>query len=178
MLTWRHFKWGLTSKLLMRALSCRPWIPGTLKLDSILFLFKCALPLAENLREGGVKFAHVSRGCIRPPSPRTHCASARLRGNRDLGQARQPQSLPIVQEGPSQEYLGYEHIELPTTEEEKLYGTEQCPCTCHPPREGGGEASSAPPVANPHCIHCSIRVRYSALAHKKAMQKCMRRLAL
>ena len=42
MLTFRHIKWGLISKLLMRAISWFPWIPGTLKLDSILSLFKCA----------------------------------------------------------------------------------------------------------------------------------------
>ena len=42
MLTYRHIKWGLISKLLMRALLWHPWIPGTLKLDSILSLFKCA----------------------------------------------------------------------------------------------------------------------------------------
>ena len=41
-LTKRRVKWGLISKLLMRAFSWHPWIPGTLKLDSILSLFKCA----------------------------------------------------------------------------------------------------------------------------------------
>ena len=41
---YRHIKWGVVSKLLMRALSWRPWIPGTLKLDSILSLFKCESP--------------------------------------------------------------------------------------------------------------------------------------
>ena len=34
--------WGLILKLLMRAFSWSPWIPGTLKLDSILFQLKCA----------------------------------------------------------------------------------------------------------------------------------------
>ena len=34
-------KVGLIWKLLMRAFSWCPWIPGTLKLDSILSLFKC-----------------------------------------------------------------------------------------------------------------------------------------
>ena len=42
MLAYRHIKWGLVSKLLQRALSWHPWIPGSLKLDSILSLFKCA----------------------------------------------------------------------------------------------------------------------------------------
>jgi len=55
---------------------------------------------------------------------------------------------------PIQEYVGYEHIDLPTTEEEKLYGSEQCPCTCHPPPT---DASAGAAVANPHCIHCSIK---------------------
>ena len=40
-LAYRHIKWGLVSKLLQRAFSWHPWIPGTLKLDSILSLFKC-----------------------------------------------------------------------------------------------------------------------------------------
>ena len=34
-------KWGLILKLLMRAFAWRPWIPGMLKLDSILSQFKC-----------------------------------------------------------------------------------------------------------------------------------------
>ena len=37
----RHMERGLISKLLKRAFSWHPWIPGTLKLDSIWFLFKC-----------------------------------------------------------------------------------------------------------------------------------------
>ena len=41
MLTYRHIKWGLVWKLLQRAFSWHPWIPGTHKLDSILSLFKC-----------------------------------------------------------------------------------------------------------------------------------------
>ena len=42
MLAYRHIKWGLIAKLLMRAFSWRPSIPATLKLDSILSTFKCA----------------------------------------------------------------------------------------------------------------------------------------
>ena len=43
---------------------------------------------------------------------------------------------------------GYEHIrDIPETEEEKLFGTDQCPCQCHPKKQ---------PTSN-HCIHCSIR---------------------
>ena len=43
---------------------------------------------------------------------------------------------------------GYEHIkDIPETDEEKLYGTEQCPCQCHPKNQ---------PTSS-HCIHCSIR---------------------
>ena len=43
---------------------------------------------------------------------------------------------------------GYEHIrDIPETEEEKLFGTDQCPCHCHPNKQ---------PTSN-HCIHCSIR---------------------
>ena len=38
---YRHIKWGLDSKLLTRILSWRPCNPGTLKLNSILCLFKC-----------------------------------------------------------------------------------------------------------------------------------------
>ena len=41
MLVYRHIKWGLISKLSIRVFSLHPWIPGTLKLDSILSLFKC-----------------------------------------------------------------------------------------------------------------------------------------
>ena len=42
----------------------------------------------------------------------------------------------------------YEHIkDIPETEEERLFGTEQCPCQCHP---------KTPPITS-HCIHCSIR---------------------
>ena len=37
----RHIKCGLVSKLLRRAFSWHPWIPGTLKFDLILSLFKC-----------------------------------------------------------------------------------------------------------------------------------------
>ena len=37
----RHINGVLIWKLLMRAFLWRPWIPGTLKLDSILSLFKC-----------------------------------------------------------------------------------------------------------------------------------------
>ena len=44
----RHNKWGLISKLLMRAFSWCPWIPGTLNLDWIKSLFKCA-PLLANV---------------------------------------------------------------------------------------------------------------------------------
>ena len=52
-LAYRHIKWGLVSKLLQRAFSRHPQIPGTLKLDSISSLFKCAsfgamLQLASN----------------------------------------------------------------------------------------------------------------------------------
>ena len=42
-LTKINVKLGLISKLLMRVFSSYPRIPGTLKLDSILFMFKCAL---------------------------------------------------------------------------------------------------------------------------------------
>ena len=42
MLTYPHIMWGLMPKLWMRAFSWHPWIPGTLELDSILSLFKCA----------------------------------------------------------------------------------------------------------------------------------------
>ena len=42
-LAYRHIKWGLVLKLLKGAFSWHPWIPGTLKLDSILSLFKCAI---------------------------------------------------------------------------------------------------------------------------------------
>ena len=46
------------------------------------------------------------------------------------------------------QFPGYEHIKnIPETEEEKLFGTEQCPCQCHPKNL---------PASN-HCIHCSIR---------------------
>ena len=41
MLTHRHIKKKLISKLLIRAFSWCPWITGTLKLDRILSLFKC-----------------------------------------------------------------------------------------------------------------------------------------
>ena len=41
-LAYRCIKRGLVSKLLMKAFSWRPWIPGALKLDSILSVFKCA----------------------------------------------------------------------------------------------------------------------------------------
>ena len=41
----RHIKWRLVLKLLMRTFSWLPWIPGTLKLDSILSLFMCAFNL-------------------------------------------------------------------------------------------------------------------------------------
>ena len=43
MLAYRHIKRGLVSKLLYRAFWWHPWIPGTLKLDSILSLFKCEI---------------------------------------------------------------------------------------------------------------------------------------
>jgi hypothetical protein len=54
--------------------------------------------------------------------------------------------------GPSQaendQFKGYEHIkDIPETEEEKLFGTEQCPCQCHPRSQS----------ITSHCIHCSIR---------------------
>ena len=54
--------------------------------------------------------------------------------------------------GPSQvendQLQGYEHIkDIPETEEEKLYGTEQCPCQCHPKSQS----------ITSHFIHCSIR---------------------
>ena len=42
MLAYRHIKWGLVLKLFMGAFSWRTWSQGTLKLDSILSLFKCA----------------------------------------------------------------------------------------------------------------------------------------
>ena len=46
------------------------------------------------------------------------------------------------------QFQGYEHIKnIPETEEEKLYGTDQCPCKCHPKQQS----------ASNHCIHCSIR---------------------
>ena len=41
---------------------------------------------------------------------------------------------------------GSERINLPASEDEKQYGGEKCPCTCH----------THP--GSPHCIHCSIRV--------------------
>ena len=41
-LAYRHIKRGLVLKLLKRAFSRHPWIPGILKFDSILSLFKCA----------------------------------------------------------------------------------------------------------------------------------------
>merc|ERR1712173_375453 len=40
---------------------------------------------------------------------------------------------------------GFEHMELPLSEEERGYGTEKCCCSCH-----------VGPVA-PHCLHCSIK---------------------
>ena len=46
----RHIKWGLISELLMRAFSWCPCIPGTLKLDSNLYLFKCAY--ARGVKQG------------------------------------------------------------------------------------------------------------------------------
>ena len=42
-LGYRHKKWGQVWKLLWRAISWHPWIPVTLKLDSILSLFKCGI---------------------------------------------------------------------------------------------------------------------------------------
>ena len=42
-MAYKHIKWGLILKLLLRTFSWRPWIPGTTKLNSIIFLFKCAL---------------------------------------------------------------------------------------------------------------------------------------
>ena len=40
-LAYRHMKWGLILKLLWRVFWWHPQIPGTLKLDSFWFLFKC-----------------------------------------------------------------------------------------------------------------------------------------
>ena len=40
---YRHVKWGLILKLLWWAFSWHPWIQGTIELDSILSLFKCAV---------------------------------------------------------------------------------------------------------------------------------------
>jgi hypothetical protein len=46
------------------------------------------------------------------------------------------------------QFNGYEHIKnIPETEEEKLFGTDQCPCKCHPKQQSTSN----------HCIHCSIR---------------------
>ena len=46
------------------------------------------------------------------------------------------------------EFEGFEHIKnIPETEEEKLFGTERCPCQCHPKSQS----------VSSHCIHCSIR---------------------
>jgi len=50
--------------------------------------------------------------------------------------------------------LEVERIELELTEEEKLYGTDRCPCGCHPKPAAEGAVAA---VSNPHCIHCSIR---------------------
>ena len=41
MVTYGHVKWELISKLLIGTFSWHPLITGTLKLDSISFLFKC-----------------------------------------------------------------------------------------------------------------------------------------
>ena len=46
-LAYRHIKRGLISKLLYRAFLRHSSIPGTLKLDSILSLFKCAATAAD-----------------------------------------------------------------------------------------------------------------------------------
>ena len=59
-------------------------------------------------------------------------------------------------EDATQERLSVEKIELETTEEEKLYGSERCPCSCHP--KPADESATAATVTTPHCIHCSIRV--------------------
>ena len=44
-----YIKWGLLAKLLKRALFWHLWILGTLKLDSILSLHKCAMSLARKI---------------------------------------------------------------------------------------------------------------------------------
>ena len=54
----------------------------------------------------------------------------------------------ISNENEQSQFQGFEHIKnIPETEEEKLFGTEKCPCHCHP---------TTLPATN-HCIHCSIR---------------------
>ena len=61
MLAYRDIKWGLISKLLMRAFSWHPWIPRTLKLDSIPSLIKCAtwlLAKRDEHRNVGDQFHH------------------------------------------------------------------------------------------------------------------------
>ena len=52
-LAYSHIKWGLVSKLLQRAFSWRTWTPGTLKLDSTLFLFKCGTSWYQNRKKFG-----------------------------------------------------------------------------------------------------------------------------
>ena len=51
-----------------------------------------------------------------------------------------------------------ECVELETTESEKAYGTDKCPCGCHWSPDQLGSESEGGIVQNPHCIHCSVRV--------------------
>ena len=53
-----------------------------------------------------------------------------------------------------------ECVELETTESEKAYGTDKCPCGCHWSPDQPGSESEGGIVQNPHCIHCSVRVSY------------------
>ena len=80
MLTYRHIKWQLISKLLQRAFSWRPWIPGTLKLDSILSLFKCG---AKELPWAGVRQKGNNQGKAKVGKrrePREHFPGGSQRG--------------------------------------------------------------------------------------------------
>ena len=85
MLENRHIMWGLISKLLQRAFSWHPWLPGTLKLDLILSLFKCVYTtesFTRNLNKINLMQVNAKvsiRIVLEPQSILTHYAVCKMR---------------------------------------------------------------------------------------------------